>query len=402
MNPTSGEQAPPTPHKQIALAFFAFVLIGANDGTLGVVLPGIQAHYHIDKATVAFIFLANTIGYLISSFNNGLLIEKLGIRRFLMLGALLYAICALAYSLTPPFPVLLLFAIGIGSAVAAFDAGLNAYIAGLPHNTTPLNYLHAFYGLGAWLGPALASSLLALHWGWNSIYVIWSGMSLLSLIGFAAIFKPPQKSQKQVSGPQGNILTATLKLRIVWIAALMLLFYTGTEVSLGGWGFSFLTEERHEAVLIAGWMVSGYWFGLTLGRVILGYAAQRVGQTRLIQSCLFGVIVGIVLIWIAPIQAISALGLFVTGFSLGPIFPTVIALLSTLVPARILPSAIGFLMSFANIGAALCSWFAGNLAQHIGLGSLLPYEIILTIVMMGAWLSLQRRRTQAIEKNEFE
>src|SRR5436305_10409207 len=79
---------------QIALSFLAFILIGANDGTIGVVLPSIRAHYQIDNATVSFIFLASSTGYLLASFNNGLLVERLGNRRFLLLGTVIFVLCA--------------------------------------------------------------------------------------------------------------------------------------------------------------------------------------------------------------------------------------------------------------------------------------------------------------------
>ncbi|HEV2661217.1 MAG TPA: hypothetical protein VGU68_11485, partial [Ktedonobacteraceae bacterium] len=75
----------------------------------------------------------------------------------------------------------------------------------------------------------------------------------------------------------------------------------------------------------------------------------------------------------------------------GPIFPTTIALMSKLVSARILPSAIGFLASLGSMGAALFPWLAGNLAQRIGLWSLLPFVMALTVCMLGLWLALQKQ-----------
>jgi fucose permease len=376
---------------QIALSFLAFILIGANDGALGVILPGLRAHYQIDNATVSFIFLASSSGYLLASLNNGLLVEKLGNRRFLLLGTLVFVLCACTYSLMPPFPVLLIAALFLGSAVAVLDAGLNSYFASLPNNTTLLNYLHAFYGSGAWLGPVVASSLLALHWGWNTVYMVWGSIALLVMLGFATIFKEAPVSQQVEVQREGNIFLETLKLRVVWIAALFLLFYTGSEVSTGSWTYSFLTEAQHNVPLLAGWMVSGFWLGLTLGRVVLGHVAQRVGHVRLIQGSLVGVVIGVLVTWLVPTTVTDAAGLFLIGFSLGPIFPTVIAMMSTLVSARILPGAIGFLVSFANIGAALFSWSAGNLAQHIGLWSLWPLQVVLVTCMVGLWLALHKQ-----------
>src|SRR5258708_5606369 len=65
---------------QIGLAFSALLFIGANDGAMGVLIPSISAHYHIGQATAGQLFLFTAIGYLITTFNNGLLIEKLGSR----------------------------------------------------------------------------------------------------------------------------------------------------------------------------------------------------------------------------------------------------------------------------------------------------------------------------------
>lgn len=376
----------------LPLAFFAFILIGANDGAVGVLLPSMRSFYQVDKATIGFLFLAGTLGYLVASFNQGLLIEKLGNRLFLVVGVSVFMLGAGVLSLQPVFPVALVAVLLIGCGGAALDAGLNAYIAGLPRNASLLNYLHAFYGIGALLGPALASLILAANWTWNSVYFIWAGVGAVALIGFWFVFRESaaDAGKKEAKEP-GNVLASALRLRVVWIGALFLLFYVGTEVSLGSWSYTFLTEERHLPTLFSGWAVSGYWFGLTIGRLTLARLAERGGGKRLIQGCLAGVAVGVAFIWFAPNEGVAAAGLWIAGFSLGPIFPTTIAIMSTLVSARLLPSAIGFLASLGSMGAALFPWLAGNLAQQFGLWTLLPYVVVLSGVMLALWLALRAR-----------
>ncbi len=379
---------------QIGLSFFAFILIGANDGAVGVLLPSMMFHYHVDKGTIGLVFLSMTLGFLISAINSGLLVEKLGPRRYLMLGTALILLSMFTISLAPPFHIFVAALLPLGFGVAVIDAGLNAYIAGLPGNTALLNYLHAFYGTGALLGPLVASGMLALQLGWNHVYDIWIGMCLILLIGFSFAFKNRHAAAREGARTQkaeGNLLFNALRLHVVWIAALFLVFYTGTEVSLGSWSYSFLTEARHGPALLSGWVVSGYWLGLTLGRLFLGHVAQRIGSKRLIEFCLPGVIAGVLLVWLVPAEAVSAFGLCFTGFCLGPIFPTTIALASELVPGRLLNSAIGFLSSMGSVGVAFFPWLAGNLAQYLGLWTLLPYVIILTIAMVFLWLSLRAR-----------
>jgi fucose permease len=376
----------------VALAFAAFILIGASDGAVGVLLPSIRAHYDVDKATISLLFLAGAAGYLTAAFNSGPLAGKLGRRAFLMLAAASFLLGATTMSLTPPFVIVLFAVLAIGFGAGCIDAGLNAYIASLPDNTAKLNYLHAFYGAGAWLGPVVASGLLAAQSGWNSVYLVWVALSLTVLIGFSLAFRGQQPAIQPTAARDGRgVLMVALRLRVVWLGAFFLFFYVGTEVSLGSWSYSFLTEARHGSTLLSGWAVSGYWLGLMLGRVTLANLARRVGNKRLIQGCLAGVLLGVSLIWLAPDEAISAFGLGLTGFSLGPIFPTTIALMSGLVEARLLPSAIGFLASLGSMGAAFFPWLAGNLAQWVGLWSLLPYSMLLTCVMLGFWLALQAR-----------
>src|SRR3989440_4556299 len=190
---------------QVGLAFFAFILIGANDGALGVLIPSMRLHYGVDKATIVLLFLFQTIGYLIAAFNSGLLVEKLGNRRFLIVGVASFLLGLGALSLMLPFMVVLVMMLPLGFGVAIVDAGLNAYIASMPRNAALLNYLHAFYGTGALLGPVIASAILAIRWGWNSVYIVWIGMGLVLLVGFKLIFKAQNASPSEdVTTPKSN------------------------------------------------------------------------------------------------------------------------------------------------------------------------------------------------------
>lgn len=393
----------------LSLAFFIFIMIGANDGAVGVLLPNLQSYYHVDKASISFLFLCSTAGYFVASFNNGLLIDKVGKQYALMVGAFIFSCGVGALILMLPFLVALLAFAFIGLGNALLDAGLNSYVAELPNNTTKLNYLHFFYGAGAWLGPIVASAVLALQWGWHSVYIMWLCFSLTALLALGTFFKErtgkaltrtaiSTESGKLTSDEEENLLSMTLKRYVVWLAAGFLLIYVGSEVTVGSWSYSFLTESRHMASLPSGWIVSGYWLGLSLGRLLLGHVAVRIGNKRMIQLCLLGVIVGLLLVWLVPIPFITAFGLFLTGFSLGPIFPTTIALMPTLVSSRIVPTAIGFLASLGSMGAALFPWLAGNLAQYVGLWSLLPYVIVLAVVMFGIWVVLAQQPAEGISE----
>lgn len=378
---------------QIIVAFAAFIFIGLNDGAIGVLIPGIQAHYSINKAIVSLLFLGSSFGYLAAAFNSGFMVAKLGIRRYLALSFVLICCSTLGISLAPPFPVLALLLIPIGFGLAMLDAGLNAYVAVLPRNNALLNYLHAFYGIGALAGPIIASSILLAGLGWNNAYSIWMVLSALLLVEILFVYKKPVniKAEHQEGLQQKAPMRTVLGMMIVWLPALFLLAYVGAEVSLGNWSFSFLTQQRQLPTLFSAWIVSGYWLGLTLGRLAMANLTHLLTERVMIQICLLGTLIAVLLVWLVPVGIVSAIGLCLTGFFLGPIFPTTIALMPQIVPARLLTTAIGLLASLASMGGALFPWIAGNLAQALGIWVILPYFIVLALIMLLLWIILQFR-----------
>jgi fucose permease len=373
------------------LCFLAFILMACDDSAFGVLLPTLTHYYGVDKATISLIFVTATAGYLSAALSTGPLISRLGPRRFLMLGIGAFVLGTLVLVALPAFFVVLAAFLLIGFGSGTIDAGLNAYIAGLPNNTAPLNYLHAFYGIGAIIGPLVAATILAAHFGWNIVYAIWTVLGAGVLLGVVRLF--PAQDRIAPEPGERNGLLAVLRLPPFWFAAPFLFLYVGTEVSIGNWSYSYLTEARFQPDQWAAGMVSGYWLGLTIGRLVLGTLSARLSNRQVIQLCLGGMAVGGFVIWLAPSGLVLAAGMLLTGFSVGPIYPTIIALLSELVPPRLVPSAVGILSSLSSVGAAFFPWLIGNLAQAVGLWIFMPYTIGITAILLVLWAALTMRRS---------
>jgi len=274
---------------QMGLIFLGILLLGTNDGAIGILIPSLRAHYHLDAGTVGAVFLFSAIGYLLTALSNGLLVERLGQRTVLLFGTAAFFCSVALVSLAPPFTVVLALLLLQGCGGAIIDVGCNASLVQFPRGTTLLNYLHATHGIGALLGPLLASTIVISGFGWNRVYVAWAAMSLVLFVGLTATFKgTPHTLQQGGRTRKGTIMVAALRTRIIWISTLFFLVFVGVEFSLGGWSYSFLINERHGSPLLMGWVVSGYWLGVTAGRLALASSAQRVGEKRLIQLCLGG------------------------------------------------------------------------------------------------------------------
>ena len=132
---------------------------------------------------------------------------------------------------------------------------------------------------------------------------------------------------------------------------------------------------------------------LKLGLFHIENLAQRlgIGTKGLIYICMIAIAIGLLLIWFIPIGIMATGGFFLIGFSLGPIYPLIVAIAPRLVPAHLAASAIGVLVSVSIVGLAIFPWIAGVLAQFVGIWTLLPYMLVLTLIMFVLWYGLVSR-----------
>lgn len=66
--------------------------------------------------------------------------------------------------------------------------------------------------------------------------------------------------------------------RVTWLCATFLLGYVGIEVAVGGWIVTFMLRERGAAAFASGMTATGFWLGITLGRLVLGFVTPRIGE----------------------------------------------------------------------------------------------------------------------------
>ena len=66
--------------------------------------------------------------------------------------------------------------------------------------------------------------------------------------------------------------------RVTWLCALFLLGYVGIEVALGGWIVKFMLEVRNGEEFASGMTATGFWMGITVGRIVLGFVTPRLGE----------------------------------------------------------------------------------------------------------------------------
>jgi fucose permease len=141
---------------------------------------------------------------------------------------------------------------------------------------------------------------------------------------------------------------------------------------------------------------TGFWGGMTIGRVILGFVTERFGEKVSVIAYLL-ISIGLeIMFWLIPSFLVSAIAVAFLGFFLGPIFLTAVVMATKLLPKRLHVGAMGFATAFGGTGGAIFPFAVGAFAQAKGV-RVLP-SIILALISAISTMWLLVPRVQKIDR----
>lgn len=401
---------------------------GFSDAAPGAILPYIRSHYHINYAVVSLIWILNAAGFILVAMLSHKIQHWLGKQKSMLVGCLLSVIMYAIVSSGGPFPLVAsgFFFGGMGLAIVLAQA--NVFLLKLDKNSTYLALFHGSYGIGATVSPLVATAMVEAGIKWNYVYFIMLGLMLCNAVNTFLAFKGADEDLRpwdhdedqdrllSHSGTQtplasdgvalqdlGAHLTANLAddhhkeggemrlalhNRITWLISIFVLCYQGSEVLLGGWIVSFLFDYR-DAATSYGYVLSGFWGGLTLGRLTLTRPLHRyVGARRSILVLAVGTIVMIILTWSVESSLASGVFVSIAGTMIGPTYPLMITVVSGMLPRKIQVVSLTIMTAFGSSGGAIFPFVTGLIAQAAGTYVVLPIFIASYTVMAITWIAL--------------
>ncbi|GAM88597.1 hypothetical protein ANO11243_066310 [Dothideomycetidae sp. 11243] len=381
-------------------AFWSLFLTGLNDGTYGAMIPYLESYYTLSYIRVSLVFLSPAAGYVVSALLNGVIHERFGQRGIAFLAPACHTIAYIIIALHPPFPALVVLYLLVGLGNGLSDAAWNAWIGAMHDPNQVLGFLHACYGAGATIAPLCATAMVVkAHKQWYEWYFVLLGCAVLEFVSClyafwrydGAAYRAAQAttSSTTTSSPLLKALASKPTARVLWLTSLFLLGYVGVEVALGGWIVTFMLRTRHSSALASSLTATGFWLGITLGRLCLGFVTPRVGEKKSIAIYL-PLTLALLLLTLIPSLPLSALCIAGAGFFLGPLFPAAIRVCTALLPRRLHVPGIGFAAAFGGAGGAVLPFAIGALAQAKGVGVLQPVVLVLLAGIWACWLALPR------------
>jgi fucose permease len=357
----------------VILAFIAFIALGMPDGLLGVAWPSIRTSFSVPLDAIGMFLPVTVAGYLTSSFLSGPLISRWGIGKVLTASCALTGLALVGYTLVPVWWMMVMLGILAGLGAGAIDAGINSYVAA-HFGEGLMQWLHASYGIGITLGPIIMTIAITTLNSWRIGYRVVGGFQIILAVCFLFSLSLWNQKDSAAEGKEPRRLTdyktpfiETLRQPRVWLSVLLFFLYVGTEISLGTWTYSLLTESRGLDPTTAGMFAGSFWATYTIGRVFAGLYAKQVGVNLLVQGSISAAILGTILLIWNPFEAANLMAVVLIGFAIAPIFPALMSGTNQRVGAKYAANTIGMQMAASGLGAAFFPSLFGVLARQFSL-----------------------------------
>lgn len=278
--PMTFTNPPKTIWRVIAVCILSFSG-GVSDGAPGALLPYIEDYYKISYSVVSLIWMSTAIGFiLVALFSHKITSWLGGIQRCITFGSMITSIMYIFVLTGSKFPLIVtgFFFGGVGLAINLSQ--MNIFLTGLEKSSTALGYCHGSYGFGASVSPLIATQFIDRGIPWHYFYLILLGLMLLNVVncffafqGAAEDMAPWNEVSTEDSIEDSNTIkhdegndelinhnnetdigmqnmggssiperqprppsdmSLALKNRVTWLLSLFVLFYQGSEVSMGG------------------------------------------------------------------------------------------------------------------------------------------------------------------------
>ena len=313
----------------LCIIYLGYISLGLPDKILDAAWIPMSEAFSVPLRYGGFIATVLALCSSVSASASGLILRKIGTGRLLAVCGAITGLSLIGCGFSPVFAVLLAFAVPLGFGQGAIDTGMNFYVS-KHYSSRDMSWLHCCWGVGATLGPLIASVFLQSTGSWRSAYfAIGAAQAFLavffcSTIGLWDRARRDEEAEDREAATSSSMDSVKGKCEIsldFLLCVLIFFLYCGIEAGAGLWGCAFLTRARGMDLSTAQYVVTAYWGMLTVGRFLLGFTADRLGNRLLSTGAGACVVLAAGLLLVPAEGLLPSVALLLIGFALAPIYP---------------------------------------------------------------------------------
>jgi FHS family L-fucose permease-like MFS transporter len=333
----------------VILILLTFFVISFLTNILGALNPNVSASYTLTETMAGFLPFAFFIAYGIMSIPSGILVEKWGEKRMMILAFVFAFSGALLFAISPQFNVFVVSLFTIGAGMAALQVVINPLLrvsGGEEHFAFNSVLAQLIFGLASFISPqmytylvtnidqgntekpmiGMMTGLVPEGMSWVAVYWVFALLSVIMILIIAMIKFPKVELQEDEKAGSKESYLELFKNKYVILFFLGIFCYVGTEQGISYWMSKFLSNYHgFDPDTIGADAVSYFWGLMTIGG-ILGLVLMKLYDSKqilrwftiLAMLCVAAGLLGSadIALWALPIS----------GFFLSVMYPVIVSL----------------------------------------------------------------------------
>ncbi|MCL5986849.1 MAG: MFS transporter [Actinobacteria bacterium] len=337
-------------------------------------------------------------GFVLGSFLGGVLSKYFSKYVILNTSLILQTIFIIVFSFSNNYIFALLSSFAIGTSGGLSEIMACTMLAELNKGREGyyMNISQMFFGIGAFIGPYISSTIIKIGLNWNIVYYIVAFLTLTNFVFFCItslnyrlkiVTAIEIKSHENTMKTNNTLGWTPAMISILFISAFAMLMYTASEDGLNAWGPTFFRIERGLNLLEAGQVLSFYWLAIAVGRLIVGVLSEKINLLKLtIIISILGLIFVLAGLFVQN-KYLNITFFLLAGFFYSGIWPNIVALTSEYFTTN-KEIAMSTVISSGGLGSLLAPLIVGiiykNSSLFIGLVACVVFlflEILLMLIL---------------------
>ena len=305
------------------LTFFMFMMFAMTTDSVGVIIPVVIKEFRLSMTVGGAFHYATMSGIAFAGFFLGYLADKLGRKRSIVLGLVLFALNSYLFAVGQSFLFFLTLLVISGIAIGIFKTGALALIGDITKSTTEhtstMNTVEGFFAVGAIIGPAIVARLLAVGTSWKWLYII-AGTLCVLLIVTASFFTYPQTRSPTDTVDLKRTLVMMKNAYALGFSAGVFLYVT-VEAAIYVW-MPTLLATRHVSGFMAIYAISIFFVLRAAGRFMGSWMLAKLNWAAVMTIFSFAILMCFVVSMVAGMRLAVYLLPF-SGIFMSVIYPTI-------------------------------------------------------------------------------
>jgi fucose permease len=259
-----------------------FMMFAMTTDSVGTIIPEVIKEFHLSMVAAGAFHYAPMVAIAVAAIFLGYLADKLGRKKTIILGLVLFALNSYLFAVGNSFPFFLTLLVISGASIGIFKTGALALVGDISRSTsehtTTMNTVEGFFGVGAIIGPAIVARLLTSGLSWKWLYVI-AGTICVLLILTALLVKYP-KTVKTMEEPIDFKRTMRMMKNPYALGfSLGIFLYVAAECAVYVWMPTLLTGYSGSFVFMATYAISVFFILRAIGRFLGAWVLARFSWT---------------------------------------------------------------------------------------------------------------------------